>query len=102
MSFDSNSMLDTVRLALRKTGTAFDDEIRLTIDSAIDDMKDAGVDVDSSARASKIKQAIILYSKGTFGYRDDSEKFLSMYRNLRDSLASTIAAGVHTGGDLDG
>lgn len=102
MSINREELLETVKLSLRKKKETFNTEIILAIDAAFDDLSDAGVDIDSESHESKISQAVVLYVKGTFGYREDSEKFLSMYEKLKVSLASTIGAGIHTGGQQNG
>lgn len=95
MSIDRETLLETAMTAVRKTNDRFKEEVKLAMDAAFDDMEDAGVNIDCESHESKICQAVILYVKGTFGYHDGSEKFLSMYEKLRDSLASTTDAGVH-------
>jgi len=79
-------MLESVRLSLRITNNAFDEEIKELINSCKSDLKLAGV--------SKIKnndplilRAVTLYAKGHFGFADMGEKYIQAYDMLKMSLS---------------
>ena len=79
-------MIDAVKLALRITTDAFDDELEMLINSCKIDLNLAGVNI-INENDDRIRNAICLYCKANFGYRDDSQKFQNAYISLRDSMA---------------
>lgn len=79
-------MIETVKLILRVTTNDFDNEIIMLINSCKIDLSLAGVD-NIDENDDRIKNAICLYCKANFGYREDSEKFQKAYISLRDSIA---------------
>lgn len=79
-------MIDAVKLTLRITTDAFDDELMMLINSCKIDLNLAGVNI-INENDDRIRNAICLYCKANFGYRDDSQKFQNAYISLRDSIA---------------
>lgn len=79
-------MIDAVKLTLRITTDAFDDELMMLINSCKIDLNLAGVNI-INENDDRIRNAICLYCKANFGYRDDSQKFQNAYISLRDSMA---------------
>ena len=79
-------MIDAVKLTLRITTDAFDDELMMLINSCKIDLNLAGVNI-INEDDERIRNAICLYCKANFGYRDDSQKFQNAYISLRDSMA---------------
>lgn len=79
-------MIDAVKLTLRITTNAFDDELMMLINSCKIDLNLAGVNI-INEDDDRIRNAICLYCKANFGYRDDSQKFQNAYISLRDSMA---------------
>ncbi|MBS6444550.1 MAG: head-tail connector protein [Ruminococcus sp.] len=79
-------MIDAVKLTLRITTDAFDDELMMLINSCKIDLNLAGVNI-INEDDDRIRNAICLYCKANFGYRDDSQKFQNAYISLRDSMA---------------
>lgn len=82
-------MLDKIKLSLRINNNAYDDEVLSLIEACKLDLKISGIasslinDTDPL-----IKQAIISYCKGNFGYDNpDSEKFKQSYSLLKQHLA---------------
>ena len=92
-------MLEKVKLALRRTSTAFDDEIKLLISAVVQDLRNVGVtrlpaEVDYSAETfgdPLIDRAVILYCKAEFGYLDvnEAKRFRDAYDYLKCALSLT-------------
>lgn len=78
--------LRAVKLALRITNTAFDDEISAIISACKTDLKLAGVN-NIKQDDPLIMRAITLYAKANFGYSEDSEKYQRSYDMLKCSLS---------------
>ena len=77
------SILNSVKLALRRTGTsAFDTDIAELIEAAKNDLRIAGVNVDEDDPL--IQMAIKTYCKAHFGETDE-------FINLRDSYETQKA-----------
>lgn len=77
------SILNSVKLALRRTGTsAFDTDIAELIEAAKNDLRIAGVTVDEDDPL--IQMAIKTYCKAHFGETDE-------FTNLRDSYETQKA-----------
>ena len=94
MSAFSSKLLERVKLTLRQAGkNDFDEEIESYIDTAAEDLQDAGIlpfyfdgagDVDS-----RILQAVRWYCLSVFGlYNADMEKYDKAYRSLKATLAT--------------
>lgn len=89
------ALIDKGKLALRKSGTTFDDEITDLIDAAIADLRNVGIVVTETQAAQEpievddplITRAIILYLKAEFGYLNDAERFRKAYDYLKCSLS---------------
>jgi len=83
-------MLESVKLALRITNTAFDGEISDLIEAARQELILSGV---SSSKASDesdplIKRAITTYVKANFGWDNpDSEKLNQAFQSLKMHLS---------------
>lgn len=82
----NNELTEFIRLSLRITTTAYDEEINALIGAALVDMENAGVYKPNKDNA-LIKQAIKLYCTGYFGDRPNAERFILAYESLRDSIA---------------
>lgn len=78
-------VMKSVKLSLRITNTAFDDEITAIIEACKTDLKLAGV---KNIRESDplILRAFTLYAKANFGYNEDSDKYQRSYDMLKCSL----------------
>lgn len=82
-------MLEKIKLSLRINNNAYDDEVLSLIEACKLDLKISGI---ASSLISNydplIRQAIIYYCKGHFGYDNpDSEKFKESYSLLKQHLA---------------
>lgn len=86
-------MLDKVKLALRISGSAFDDEVTDLINAAIADLRLVGIIVPENAGSPEatgdplISRAIVLYAKAEFGFNDDAEKYRKAYDYLKCALS---------------
>ena len=78
-------MLEAVKLALRLTNTAFDDEVIALIEACKSDLKLAGI-VKIKDSDPLILRAVTLYAKAHFGYVEDGEKYQKSYDSLKISL----------------
>lgn len=89
-------MLDKVKLALRVSGTAFDDEITDIIEAAKEDLYAGGVSAESVKEGgAMVNRAIVTYAKANYGMANpDSEKYYESYQNMREKLAFS---GNHNG-----
>ena len=81
----SQDIIKAVKLSLRLSTVAFDEEIAMLIDSCTLDLQGAGVSI-SSTNSALITQAIVFYCKGNFGDGDD--RFIQQYEKLRDAIAN--------------
>lgn len=80
-------MLEKVKLALRVSNSAFDDEITSLIEAAKIDLQNGGVLRTDPADA-LVERAIVLYAKANYGMANpDSVKYDEAYHNLRQKLS---------------
>lgn len=80
------ALIDNVKLSLRIKNTAYDTEIQDLIDVCKADLRISGIEIIDEADV-LTTQAIKLYCKGSFGYDENSERFMSAYNNLKISMA---------------
>lgn len=82
-------MLNDVKLALRISSTAFDDEVQNLIDAARLDLQQAGVSKTVTNQDDPlIKRAVITYAKANFGYDNpEAERFNNAYVMLKQHLS---------------
>ena len=78
-------MLESVKLALRITTDAFDDEITDLIDAALADLGIAGITNLDEADA-LIKRAVITYCRVNFGEPDDYDRMKASYDEQKAQL----------------
>lgn len=79
-------MLNTVKLALRITTDAFDEELNLLIAACKENMQGLGIIVEETGGAYKpqITLAVILFCKWKFGNNPDGDRW-------RDNYYATVA-----------
>jgi len=89
-------MLDKVKLALRLSGTALDDEVSDLINAAIADLRLVGINVRGEGGpprkprgAPLLDRAVVLYAKAEFGFNDDAERYRNAYDYLKCALSLT-------------
>jgi hypothetical protein len=80
-------MLESVKLALRISTNAFDDEISDLIDAALLDLGVAGVVVPAEVDAI-VKLAVITYCRLHFGQPDDYDRLKRSYDEQKAQLAT--------------
>lgn len=80
-------MLDKVKMALRITTDAFDDELEGLIESAKADLGIAGVVVCDELEA-VVATAIITYCKMNFGLPDDADRLKRSYDEQKAQLSN--------------
>ena len=78
-------MLDSVKLALRITTDAFDDEIQDLINAALADLGIAGITNLDEADA-LIKRAVITFCRVNFGEPDDYDRMKASYDEQKAQL----------------
>lgn len=81
-------MLNTVKMALRITTDAFNDEISLLIAAACADLGVVGVDADSGTNDPLLKHAIVTYCRLHFGQPDDYDRLKRSYDEQKAQLAT--------------
>lgn len=87
------TMLQKVKMALRITTNAFDDELNDLIKAAVLDLDIAGVDSDHGVDEI-ITRAIITYCKCNFGQPDDYDRLKASYDEQKAQLS--MATGYTT------
>ena len=89
-------MLNKVKMALRITTTAYDDELMDLIEAAQLDLGIAGVVVPNQIDAI-VSRAIITYCKMSFGLPEDYDRLKASYDEQKAQLSN--ATGYTNGGD---
>lgn len=80
-------MLEEIKLCLRITSTAFDNEIIALIEACKCDLETSGV-ASSYFDKPLCKQAITLYCKAFFGFDNpDAEKYNQAYEHIKKKVA---------------
>lgn len=87
-------MFTEIKKALRLSTTAFDDDIKSNIDTALLELGRVGVNVtditNASTEANKlIVKACELYCKAQFNFMSKGEQFQRNFEDLRDALSVT-------------
>ena len=77
--------IDTCKMALRVTTTAYDTEIQAYIDAAMLDMGIAGVEIPQSADA-LVEKAILTYVRMSFGSPSDYDRLKASYDEQKAQL----------------
>ena len=81
------AILAIVKMALRITTNAFDDELTDLISAALEDMGIAGVVIDDDTDAI-IVRAVITYCKMSFGLPEDYDKLKKSYDEQKAQLSN--------------
>lgn len=90
------AMIDDVRMALRITTTAFDNELNTLIEAAKLDLGIAGVEVPSTIDAI-VNRAIVTYCKCNFGSPDEYARLKASYDEQKAQLSMSTGYTVWTG-----
>lgn len=88
---DSDELNSLVKqcLSIVSTATAKDDEIKMWINAAINDMERQGIDVVTNIEDGIVQGTIVMYVKGNFGFVEAKEKELAQktYHQLCTNLS---------------
>lgn len=84
-------MLEAVKLALRRSDTAFDTEIQQIIDDCLAELTMLGIYRDELEEDNQIIQTVILYAKWQFGQNEDADQYRQFYYDKVQKLQ--IATG---------
>lgn len=88
-------MLELVRLALRRTTTAYDSEIQLLIDDCIAELHGLGIVKDYSEPADpQIQTAVVCYCKWKFGDNPEADRWEKIYTDKVEKLQSMTGYGL--------
>lgn len=91
-------MLEKVRLALRITSTAYDEDLNGLIDAALADLGLAGV-LNEKVTDPLIQRAVITYCRCHFGSPEDYDKLKASYDEQKAQLQTATG---YTDWGLDG
>lgn len=81
-------MLNLVKLALRITTNAYDDELNMLINAAFLDLTAAGVDLFTAATSDDlVKMAVCTYCKMNFGNPEDADRLKRSYDEQKAQLS---------------
>ncbi len=82
-------MLDLVKMALRVSSDAYDEELTALINAAFLDLSAAGVTLFTAATADDlVKMAVCTYCKLNFGLPDDADRLARAYEAQKTQLAA--------------
>lgn len=87
-------MLEKVKMALRVSTTAFDDEITDLIKAACKDLGVVGVSATDSTTDPLLIRAIITYCRVNFGQPDDYERLKASYDEQKAQLITCTGYGL--------
>jgi len=87
------ALLEDVKMALRISHNALDDDIQNNIDSALEDMARVGIANCIEGATTKLQDKCIeLYIKGIYDYEGKGDRWNENYEKLRNQLSlSTVA-----------
>lgn len=91
-------MLEKVRLALRITSTAYDEDLQGLIDAALADLGLAGV-LNEKVTSPLIQRAVITYCRCHFGSPEDYDRLKASYDEQKAQLQTATG---YTDWGLDG
>lgn len=79
-------MFERVKMALRITTTAFDDEIRQFIDDCLAELRMLGIYRDGMSGDNQIISTVIFYCKARFGNNPDADRWEKIYSDKVSKL----------------
>lgn len=96
----STATIDSVRMALRVTTTAFDGQISTLVEAALADLGLAGVDGDSVVETDPLTLlAIATYCRMNFGSPDDYDRIKASYDEQKAQMSMATHYTTWIGGD---
>ena len=87
-------MLDLVKLALRISTDAFDDELVMLIEAACMDLGVVGVTATTDTEDALLIRAVITYVKAHFGEPDDYDRLKKSYDEQKAQLITASGYGM--------
>ena len=87
-------MLDKVKLALRVTTDAFDDEISDLIEAAFADLGIVGIPAAAQMSDALIIRAVTTYCKAHFGAPDEYDRLKASYDEQKAQLITATGYGL--------
>lgn len=87
-------MLDLVKLALRISTDAFDDELEMLIEAACKDLGVVGVTATTDTEEALLIRAVITYVKANFGEPDDYDRLKKSYDEQKAQLITASGYGM--------
>lgn len=88
------TMLQRVKMALRVTTDAFDDEINILIGAACKDLKIVGVSAVATTEDELLIRAVITYCRANFGSPEDYERLKKSYDEQKAQLITADGYGI--------
>lgn len=82
-------VLEKVRLNLRRTSNALDEDIREDIAAAYEDLKRVGVNIDDPEKPLIIK-AVKLYCRWQDNFAGMGDRYQAAYEKLRDAMSISL------------
>lgn len=87
-------MLTAVKLALRISTNAYDDEIQALIDAAYADLGIAGIDATTLATDALVVQAVKTYVRMSFGSPSDYDRLKRSYDEQKAQMQTATGYGL--------
>ena len=88
------TLLAAVKLAMRITNEAYDDEIERLINAAFKDIGIVGVSADSTTVDPLIIQAVVTYCRLNFGSPADYDRLKASYDEQKAQLQTAMGYGL--------
>lgn len=88
------TLLAAVKLAMRITNEAYDDEIERLINAAFKDIGIVGVSADSTTVDPLIIQAVVTYCRLNFGSPSDYDRLKASYDEQKAQLQTATGYGL--------
>lgn len=96
----STATIDSVRMALRVTTTAFDGQISTLVEAALADLGIAGVNGENVVETDPLTlQAIATYCRMNFGSPDDYDRIKASYDEQKAQMSMATHYTTWIGGD---
>ena len=95
------TILAAVKLALRMTTTAYDDELSDLILAGRKDLAEAGIALDSDTTDPLLRRAVITYCKANFGQPDAYADLKASYDEQKAQMATCTGYTTWTTGVAD-
>ena len=98
---DTNTMLESVKLALAITVDSYDAELQDLINAALYDLKTNGVDALNMQTDALVVQAVKTYCRAHFHSPADYDRLLAAYEEMKGHLMHTTGYTLFPEGGMD-